>query len=80
IFVYESDCMHEFAGKIDELENKLGEDFFRCHRSYIVNFRFVQRYKEGFAYMTSLEKIPIATRRRQEFMQALLRFQRKEVR
>lgn len=80
IFVYEKDCMHECSGKIDALEKELNVNFFRCHRSYIVNLRFVERYKDGFAYLSSKEKIPVATRRRQAFMQALLRFQRDEVR
>lgn len=79
LFVYEKDRMHEYTGKIDELEKSLSEDFFRCHRSYIVNLRFVQRFRQGFAHMESLEKIPVATRRRSDFMKALLNLQRKEV-
>lgn len=80
LFVYQQDSMHVYGGKIEELETALNEDFFRCHRSYLVHFRFVERYRDGFIYLPSDEKIPVATRRRQAFMQAFLRFQRNEVR
>lgn len=80
LFIYEKDCMYEYAGKIENLEEKLPSDFFRCHRSYIVNYKFIENYKDGFVYLSSDEKIPVATRRRQAFMQGLLHYQRNEVR
>lgn len=80
VFVYERDNTYDYGAKIDDLEKKLTSDFFRCHRSYIVNMRYVESYFEGFAYLTSHEKIPIATRRQPSFMKALLHYQRKEMR
>lgn len=80
IFVYEKDNMREYAGKIEKLEQELDNRFFRCHRSYIVNLTFVESYKDGIAYLVSSEKLPVATRRKQAFMQALLLCKRKEVR
>lgn len=80
VFVYEQNNTHEYNSKIGDLEQELTEDFFRCHRSYIVNLKYVDSYSKGFAYLPSGEKIPIATRRQQSFMKALLHFQRKEVR
>lgn len=80
VFVYERTKINRYQGKIDDLEKELSEDFFRCHRSYIVNLRFVDSYKDNMIYMPSGEKIPVASRRQQEFIKALLHFQRKEVR
>ncbi|HEX3027417.1 MAG TPA: LytTR family DNA-binding domain-containing protein [Clostridia bacterium] len=80
VFVYEQNSTYEYGAKIDDLETKLTDDFFRCHRSYIVNMRYVESYSDGFAYLTSGEKIPIATRRQPSFMKALLHYQRKEMR
>lgn len=80
VFVYESEKINKYQGKIDDLEKELNEDFFRCHRSYIVNLHFIDSYKENVIYMPSGEKIPVASRRQKEFMKALLHFQRKEVR
>ncbi len=80
VFVYERETINKYQGKIDALEKELSSDFFRCHRSYIVNLRFVDSYKDNMIYMPSGERIPVAARRRVQFMQALLHFQRKEVR
>lgn len=80
VFIYEKENIHEYGSKIDDLEKELNIDFFRCHRSFIVNLKYVDRYKAGVAYMPSGEKIPIAARRQGEFMKALLSYQRKEVR
>lgn len=80
VFIYREKCTDQYDSKIEDLEKELDEDFFRCHRSYIVNLKQVGSYSDGIANVVSGEKIPIATRRRQSFMQALLRVQRKEVR
>lgn len=34
----------EYYGKLSELLNFAGEDFFRPHRAYLVNFKYVERY------------------------------------
>lgn len=80
IFIYTVNGMENYNHKIEYLETELNENFFRCHRSYILNFKYIQSYRGGFAYLTSGEKLPIAKRRQQEFVKALLLYQRKEVR
>lgn len=79
VFIYERNSTYEYGAKIDDLGNQLTDDFFRCHRSYILNLKYVESYSDGFAYLTSGEKIPIATRRQPAFMKALLHYQRKEM-
>ena len=34
----------EYYGKLSDLEKKVGEDFFRSHRSYLIHFKYVNRY------------------------------------
>ncbi|MCM1538161.1 MAG: LytTR family DNA-binding domain-containing protein [bacterium] len=34
----------EFYGRLKEFEERLDADFVRCHRSYVVNLRYVRRY------------------------------------
>ena len=80
VFVYEKDIINKYAGKIDSLEKELNEDFFRCHRSYIINLAWVKSYKNGFAYLPSGEKIPVSTRKHGHFLKAMLNYQRNEVR
>ena len=40
----------EYYGKMSELE-KAGEDFFRTHRSYLVNFKYVEKYDASTIYL-----------------------------
>lgn len=32
----------EFKGKLKEIENSIGEEFFRCHKSYLININKIQ--------------------------------------
>ncbi len=84
LFIYEREKIHQYQGKIEDLERELSQnatsDFFRCHRSYIVSFRYVEKFCDGMIYLPSGEKIPVASRRKKEFTQKLLHFQRKDVR
>lgn len=59
--------MLPFYGKLDELEATLPEFFFRCHRSYIVNFNHVQRYDKSEVWLDNAERIPLSRRRYQLF-------------
>ncbi len=80
VFIYTKNGIESFNKKIEILESELNENFFRCHRSYIINFKYVRSYSQGFAVLTTDEEIPVAKRRGQEFAKALLLYQRKEVR
>lgn len=41
----------EYYGKLGELEHTAGKNFFRTHRSYLVNLRFVKSYSAGEVYL-----------------------------
>ena len=48
--------------------------FFSVHKSHLVNLSHIQRYdNEGFVTMSDGEKVPVARRKRTEFMQQLRR-------
>ena len=34
----------EYYGKLQDLQNMAGEDFFRTHRAYLVHFKYVEKY------------------------------------
>ena len=42
IGVYSADSRYEFYAKLDDVEKSLGENFIRCHRSYIVNINNIE--------------------------------------
>ena len=41
----------EYYGKMLDLENAVGEDFFRPHRAYLVNFKYVVKYDATTIYL-----------------------------
>jgi len=63
--------------QIGELENKLRDKgFFRCHKSYLINLKYVNGYNRKEALLENGEKIVIAKRRYEEFCQEVLKVMR----
>ena len=56
---------------IDEIERALaGEDSFRVHRSYLINFRYVARLDKNEILLVSGEQIPLSRLRKKAFKNA----------
>ncbi len=76
----------EYYGKMSDLEKLAGKDFFRPHRSYLVNFQYVVRYD---AQMIELEsgnvpggtvskvKVPLAKKNYPLFVKSYLNYNRR---
>lgn len=80
VYIYSIDETNSYNYKIEDLEKQLNNDFFRCHRSYIINFNYVKSYKSGLIILSDDEKIPVAKRRQKEFLALLLNYYRNLVR
>lgn len=54
----------EFFGKIKDIEQEVGDDFLRCHRSYLINKKNVKKadYINKIIYMNDGSKCPISSR------------------
>lgn len=63
----------EYYGKMSDLENMAGEDFFRPHRAYLVNMRYVERYDSSDIY---LEKghVPMAKQNYKNFVESYMKY------
>lgn len=79
VIIHSAQGAYGYFGALDELENRLDERFFRCHRSYIVNMGCVTAHEKGTAILVNGEKILISRRKQPEFMQRLLHFLKNEV-
>ena len=63
--------------QMGELENKLQDKgFFRCHKSYLVNLKYVDGYNRQEVILENGERIVIAKRRYEEFCQEVLKAMR----
>ena len=67
----------DFYGKIGELEKKFDNRFFKCHRSFLINLKYLKSYKSGVAYMENGEEIPVSRLRSKEFSNVILQYMSK---
>lgn len=64
----------DYYDRIENLENKLDDCFFRCHRSYLINLKHLKGYKKGIAYMDNGREIPVSRLRSREFSGVVLQY------
>ena len=64
----------DYYERIENLETKLGSHFFRCHRSYLINLKYLKGYKNGTAYMDNGKEVPVSRLRRKEFSGVVLQY------
>ncbi len=77
--VHGTDGVFSYYEQIGELENKLRDkDFFRCHKSYLINLKHVEGYNRQEVTLENGENIVIAKRRYEEFCREVLRVMRKQ--
>lgn len=64
----------EFYAKLSELEQELGEDFVRPHRSYVINLKYVLRYCAADITMEDGTVILLAKQKYREFVKKYLQY------
>lgn len=64
----------DFYERIENLEMRLDSRFFRCHRSFLINLKYLKSYKNGIAYMENDKEIPVSRLRSKEFSGVILRY------
>ena len=78
IDIHGTDGIFTYYEQIGVLENSLREKgFFRCHKSYLINLRYVDVYNRQEVILDNGERIVIAKRRYEEFCKEILEYMRK---
>ncbi|WPC39437.1 LytTR family DNA-binding domain-containing protein [Clostridium sp. JS66] len=68
----------EYYDKISNIEEKIpSSDFFRCHRSYIVNLKYVMKFDKSTITLDNNEKILLSQSRYDDFSKAFLIYLKK---
>lgn len=62
----------EYYGKISVLEQRLSADFFKSHRSYLVNLKHITGYNSNEITLAGGERLPLSRGRRNALMDALI--------
>lgn len=68
----------ECYGRLRDVEEQLGGDFFRSHRSYLVNLRHVIKYNASTIYVTQ-GQVPISKKQYPAFVHSYMRYLKKEM-
>lgn len=66
----------EFYEKMEELEQRLGEGFYRCHRGYLVSLAEIREYDNANIRMSNGETVYLAKRKYAEFAQIYAKYLR----
>lgn len=77
ITIHTMDADIEYYGKMKELEKKVGEDFYRPHRGYLINFNYVRKYDATTIYLKKGQAL-MAKQNYQDFVKSYLKFNRRK--
>lgn len=73
VIIHKLDEDIKYYGKLSELVKAAGEEFFRPHRAYLINFKYVERYDSSTIYMEKGQAL-IAKKNYSEFVKRYLRY------
>ncbi len=69
----------EYYGQLSALGSLVGNDFYRIHRSYLVNMKYVERYDRTSVTLKGGDIIPISRREYDGFLNAYLEYSRRRI-
>ncbi len=64
----------EVYGKMEELENRLGSTFYRCHRCYLVNMEKISAYSADNIQVTNGDNLLLARTKYADFIKTYMRY------
>lgn len=73
IVIHKMDENIEYYGKMSDLEALTGDDFFRRHRAYLVNLKYVEKYDASTIYLEKGNVI-MAKQNYPEFVKKYMKF------
>lgn len=78
VILHLKDKQISYYAKMSELEGILGDQFFRCHRGYLVNLNEVKGYDTGNIQLKNNEVILMAKQKYSAFVIAYMEFLRRK--
>ena len=77
VILHTMDAEIEYYGKMRELEAKAGDDFYRTHRSFLVNFGYIRKYDATTVYLKKGQAL-MAKQNYQGFVKSYLRYNQRK--
>jgi len=78
IVLHTTEDIVEYYGKMAELQKRLGEDFYRTHRGYLVHFKYVKKYDSANVFLEDGTHIIMAKQQFPGFVKAYLKYNKRE--
>ncbi|MBO3444218.1 LytTR family DNA-binding domain-containing protein [Clostridium sp. CCUG 7971] len=73
ITIHTKTSEHSINMTMDGIESKINQkNFYRCHKSYLVNLDYVENVKQYIAIMENKEEVPVSRYRFKEFKNVYL--------
>ena len=77
VILHTMDADIEYYRKMKELEEKVGDEFYRTHRSFLVNFSFIRKYDATTIYLER-GQVLMAKQNYQGFVKQYLRYNQRK--
>ena len=74
VIFHTTDGTLEVYGKMEELENVLGNSFYRCHRCYLVNMEKISAYSADNIQVTNGDNLLLARKKYSDFIKTYMRY------
>lgn len=74
VIFHTADGILEVYGKMEDLENSLGNSFYRCHRCYLVNMEKISAYSVGNIQVTNGDNLLFARKKYSDFIKTYMRY------
>lgn len=72
VHVTDMEDVIESYATMDELEEELGDGFYRCHRGYLVNMAHIARYDSDSIFLSGGGKVYLTRKKHKEFVKAYM--------
>ena len=74
IIFHTAEKVYEVYGTMDYAQITLGDNFYRCHRCYLVNLAKISAYNSQSIKLINGEELLLAQKKYQEFVKAFMHF------
>ena len=76
VVIHKIDADIEYYGKMSDLEAIAGDNFFRSHRAYLINFKYVEKYNATTIYLEKGTAL-MAKQKYSEFVKKYIKYTRR---
>ena len=77
VILHKTDGDMEYYGRLSDLQNQLGEDFFRTHRAYLIHFPYVEKYNATTVFLEKGTAL-MAKKHYPEFVKQYLKYNQRK--